>query len=127
MTVPGKLKKREGRREEKAEKAAQLDKVRIHYFCITSADSSYFAILSWLYVSPQNIEKELLERLEKGVYGDIYNYPVKQYMDILDKNEMKVTADEDEDEDEVCFMDHIWSIFSTVVMFYIYILPFYRN
>ncbi|XP_042022380.1 protein MAK16 homolog isoform X1 [Salvia splendens] len=74
MTVPTKQKKREARREEKAEKAALLEK---------------------------SIEKELLERLKKGVYSDIYNYPVDKYNEILDKEEVgKATVSEDEEEEE---------------------------
>ncbi|KAG6405686.1 hypothetical protein SASPL_133278 [Salvia splendens] len=74
MTVPTKQKKREARREEKAEKAALLEK---------------------------SIEKELLERLKKGVYDDIYNYPVDKYNEILDKEEVgKATISEDEEEEE---------------------------
>lgn len=70
ITAPRKEKKREARREEKAEKAAVLEK---------------------------SIEKELLERLKKGVYGDIYNYPVKQYENVLD---MEATGEEEEEEEE---------------------------
>ena len=48
----------------------------------------------------QSIEKELLERLKKGVYGDIYNYPVDKYNEILDKEEVgKATISEDEEEE----------------------------
>ncbi|GFP97504.1 protein mak16 [Phtheirospermum japonicum] len=56
MTVPTKEKKKDARTEEKAMKAALLEK---------------------------SIEKELLERLKKGVYGQIYNYPVETYEKIL--------------------------------------------
>ncbi|XP_043717286.1 protein MAK16 homolog A isoform X2 [Telopea speciosissima] len=70
MTTPRKEKKRESRREEKAEKAAVLDK---------------------------SIEKELLERLKKGVYGDIYNYPVKEYNKVLDMEGLQAASDEEEE------------------------------
>ncbi|KAL3834441.1 hypothetical protein ACJIZ3_009177 [Penstemon smallii] len=72
MTVPTKEKKREARREEKAEKAAILEK---------------------------SIEKELVERLKKGVYGDIYNYPIDEYNKILD-NEVENGAFEEEYDDD---------------------------
>nr|KYP58779.1 Protein mak16 [Cajanus cajan] len=74
MTTPRKEKKREARREEKAEKAALLEK---------------------------SIEKELLERLQKGVYqqSDIYNYPLEEYNKVLDMEKLKA-ADEEEDEEE---------------------------
>ncbi|XP_075523905.1 uncharacterized protein LOC142556341 [Primulina tabacum] len=73
MTTPRKEKKREARREEKALKAAVLEK---------------------------NIEKELLERLKKGVYGVIYNYPVDKYNEILDKEAVKDTVSDYEEEEE---------------------------
>ncbi|XP_074570173.1 uncharacterized protein LOC141826773 isoform X1 [Curcuma longa] len=73
MTVPRKEKKREARREAKAEKAAVLDK---------------------------SIETELLERLKKGVYGDIYNYPVEAYNNILEMEGLQPTAAEEEEEEE---------------------------
>ncbi|CAA7402172.1 unnamed protein product [Spirodela intermedia] len=73
VTMPRKQQKREARREEKAEKAAVLEK---------------------------SIEKELLERLKKGVYGDIYNYPVEAYDNILNMEEMKVADVEEEEEEE---------------------------
>ncbi|XP_039161008.1 protein MAK16 homolog [Eucalyptus grandis] len=67
MTTPRKEKKRQARSEEKAEKAAVLEK---------------------------SIEKKLLERLRKGVHGDIYNYPVK-------KNEKEPEIEYVEDYDEL--------------------------
>lgn len=73
MTMPRKTKKREARREEKAEKAAILDK---------------------------SIEKELLERLKKGVYGDIYNYPVKEYNKVLKMEGLQAAGEEEEEEEE---------------------------
>ncbi|KAK7294410.1 hypothetical protein RJT34_17299 [Clitoria ternatea] len=74
MTTPRKQKKREARREEKAEKAALLEKT---------------------------IEKELLERLQKGVYqqSDIYNYPLEEYNKVLDMEKLQ-HADEEEPEVE---------------------------
>ncbi|KAL3748941.1 hypothetical protein ACJRO7_010087 [Eucalyptus globulus] len=75
MTTPRKEKKREARREEKAEKAAVLDK---------------------------SVDKELLERLRKGVYGDIYNYPVKEYEKVLEMDTLQATY---EDEEELYYMD----------------------
>lgn len=44
----------------------------------------------------QSIEKELLERLEKGVYGDIYNYPVEKYNKLLDDMEKDAVEEEEE-------------------------------
>lgn len=49
----------------------------------------------------QSIEKELLERLKKGVYGDIYNYPAEKYNEILDK-ELQVADDVEEYEEVFC-------------------------
>ncbi|XP_062110417.1 uncharacterized protein LOC133822185 [Humulus lupulus] len=79
MTTPRKEKKRESRREEKAEKAALLDK---------------------------SIEKELLERLKKGVYGDIYNYPVKEYNKVLEQEELQLASEEEvEEEPEIEYVE----------------------
>ncbi|CAM6015431.1 unnamed protein product [Sphagnum balticum] len=72
MTMPAKQVQREARREAKAETAALLDK---------------------------NIEKELLQRLQTGTYGDIYNFPVKEYEKVLAMEEMEA-ADEEEEEAE---------------------------
>jgi protein MAK16 len=52
-----------------------------------------------VYLEMQNIEKELLQRLQTGTYGDIYNFPVKEYEKVLAMEEMEA-ADEEEEEAE---------------------------
>eukprot|EP00197_Chlamydomonas_leiostraca_P011327 CAMPEP_0202866848 /NCGR_PEP_ID=MMETSP1391-20130828/8394_1 /ASSEMBLY_ACC=CAM_ASM_000867 /TAXON_ID=1034604 /ORGANISM="Chlamydomonas leiostraca, Strain SAG 11-49" /LENGTH=260 /DNA_ID=CAMNT_0049546835 /DNA_START=120 /DNA_END=899 /DNA_ORIENTATION=+ len=84
VTMPARTEKREKRRMEKAEVAARLDRA---------------------------IEGELLKRLQAGTYGDIYNFPLKQYEKVLDTQEVEeeeeaedadayVEGDEDEDEED---------------------------
>ncbi|KAG9445954.1 hypothetical protein H6P81_012082 [Aristolochia fimbriata] len=73
MTVPRMATKREARRELKAEKAALLGK---------------------------SIEKEVLERLKKGVYGEIYNFPFDKYTEVLEKEGMQAVEEELEEEEE---------------------------
>jgi protein MAK16 len=73
VTMPARKEKMERRKEAKAETAAQLDRA---------------------------IERELLARLQSGTYGDIYNFPQRQYERVLGTEELKEAEEEEEQEEE---------------------------
>lgn len=79
MTMPRKQTQRDLRRLDKAERAAQLER---------------------------NIENELKERLTKGVYGDIYNVPFKEFGVVLDMEKGEVAPEEElEEEGELEYVE----------------------
>jgi protein MAK16 len=78
MTIPRKEIKRESRRQEKAEKAANLEK---------------------------SIETKLLGRLKKGVYEGIFNIPIESYLNVIDKAEQEEEEEEQEGELETVYVE----------------------
>ncbi|KAF2593714.1 hypothetical protein F2Q70_00044742 [Brassica cretica] len=55
---------------------------------------------TWFLSTDQAIETELLERLKKGIYGDIYNYPELEWNKVLDEEKKLAEGVEEEEEEE---------------------------
>ena len=49
----------------------------------------------------RHIEEELLKNLKSGKYEGIFNYPLKNFEKILNKEEVEVEAEKDEDVNKI--------------------------
>lgn len=80
VVINKKIERRENRREVKAQVAAKLE---------------------------SSIENELLTRLQKGTYGDIYNFPEKEYSNMMNENEAdeEYELEDDEEDAEIEFVE----------------------
>ncbi|GAU27786.1 hypothetical protein TSUD_113650 [Trifolium subterraneum] len=105
-TLPRKEIKREARREEKAEKAAVLDKsienelVERHKKGLYQQEKEPEKAL----VPEKLIETEILERIQKGV-GHIFNYHVDAFNNVLDMEKLQPADEEDEEEAEIEYVE----------------------
>lgn len=79
-TLPTKLRKRDRRRESKAESVARLEQI---------------------------VENELLTRLESKVYGDIYNFPERAYKHTIETQELEERDGWKETESEAVIVDNL--------------------
>ncbi len=75
----------------------QIEKIELSLLkAVVKRSGFWMLIMTEISVEMQKIEKELFQWLQTGTYGDIYNFPVKEYEKVLAMEEMEA-ADEEED------------------------------